>query len=208
MRSRGVDGAIFRSSVTTAGGCADWPKRLWCGSGGSRACVEGERVVRSRTTTTTTTCGSLLAATGVVACGGGLGRRGERDAMQYASKRPRHALCQTERASKGDDTGGRASREGPGRRGGMITGGQKQTSDWAANNTREQGGGRRVAAEGGGGVDGDGDDGTAAGEMAGIRSSGSSSSSERRCRGWLRAWFEHSASQRKAQYGRRRATFA
>ena len=67
-----------------------------------------------------------------------------------------------------------------------------------------------MAAEGGGGVDGDGDDGTAAGEMAGIRSSGSSSSSssERRCRGWLRAWFEHSASQRKAQYGRRRATFA
>ena len=72
--------------------------------------MEGERVVRSRTTTTTT-CGSLLAATGVVACGGGLGRRGERDAMQYASKRPRHALCQTERASKGDDTGAREQAE-------------------------------------------------------------------------------------------------
>jgi hypothetical protein len=53
----------------------------------------------------------------------------------------------------------RESKEGPGRRGGMITGGQKQTSVRAANNTREQA--ERRAAEGGGGDDGD--DGMAAG---------------------------------------------
>jgi hypothetical protein len=62
----------------------------------------------------------------------------------------------------------------------MITGGQKQTSVWAANNTREQAGGRaRRREEGGGG--GGGDDGMAAGErgrvgeMAGIRSHGRAS---------------------------------
>jgi len=36
----------------------------------------------------------------------------------------------------------KCSKEGPGSRGGMITGGQKQTSVWDANNTREQAGGR------------------------------------------------------------------
>lgn len=58
----------------------------------------------------------------------------------------------------------KCSKEGPGRRGGMITGGQKQTSVWAANNTREQAGGRARRREEGGGGDGGGDDGMAAGE--------------------------------------------
>ena len=61
-------------------------------------------------------------------------------------KRPRHAL--SDGASKGDT--GKCSKEGPGRRGGMITGGQKQTSVWDANNTRAEGG----EEEGGGGEDG------------------------------------------------------
>ena len=83
----------------------------------------------------------------------------------------------------------KCSKEGPGSRGGMITGGQKQTSVWDANNTREQAGGRarrRVArTEGGGGGGGDGwrrEREGWVGEMAGIRSG----SARRRCRGCLR----------------------
>lgn len=51
--------------------------------------MEDERVVCSRTTT----CGCVLAATGVVACGGGMGRRRERRNMQASG---RVTLCQTE----------------------------------------------------------------------------------------------------------------
>ena len=85
-------------------------QNLWYGSGGSRTCVEDERVVRSKTTTTTTitttTCGSLLVATGIVACDGGMGRQ---RATQYASGR----VTLLDGASKGEDTG-EFSKEGPG----------------------------------------------------------------------------------------------
>lgn len=51
MRSRGVDGAIFRCSVTTAGGCADWLKAVvvrerWVeGVRGGRASSAAERLL-------------------------------------------------------------------------------------------------------------------------------------------------------------------
>lgn len=70
-----------------------------------------------------------LAASG----GGGMGRRRE---TQCASGRV--TLSQTVVQGRY----WKCSKEGPGRRGGMITGGQKQTSVWDANNTREQAGGR------------------------------------------------------------------
>jgi hypothetical protein len=90
MRSRGVDGAIFRSSVTTAGGSADWPKAVvrerW---------VEVVRGGRASSSVQSQDNDYLrLSASGVRRWYGAT----TRDAI---CKRPRHALSDGA-ASKGD----------------------------------------------------------------------------------------------------------
>ena len=165
--------------------------------------MEDERVVCIRTTT----CGCVLAATGIVACGGGsMGRRRERRNMQASG---RVTLCQMEQRPREE-----MILEGERKREQRRAGAARRNDHWRAETNEREGceqypgaSWKRRAAEGGGGGGGDGgDDEMAAGRgRVGL---------ERwlvfvvGAAGGLRACFEHSASQRKAQYGRRRATLA
>lgn len=205
MRSRGVDGAIFRCSVTTARtGPKAMVRERWVEGvrGGRASSVYQDDVLRL--------CASDHGGSGVRRWYGATTRE-----MQYASKRPRHAL--SDGATSKEEM--ILERETEQRRAGAA----RRNDHWRAETNEREGceqypgaSWRRRAAEGGGGGGDGGDDEMAAGrgrvgsgwvgEMAGIRSG---SSSKRRCRGWFACVVRAPAShQRKAQYRRRRATLA